>query len=102
MRSREMTIAVLDHVQMLDQQVTPARTLTEQRPYLLQGTRIDLAALGGAARAAGTTVGAVGPAIRKSCGIHWKSSRAHIGAAFNPHNPLVLISRLKFSIVCII
>src|SRR5947208_1255788 len=86
---------------MLDQQVTPARALTEQRPHLLKSTRIDLAALGGAAWAP-RAIGAVGPAIGKGRGIHWKTSRAHIGAALNPHNPLVLISRLKFSIVCII
>jgi hypothetical protein len=105
MRGRKMAVAVLDQVQMLNQQVALARALTEQRPHLLERTGIDLAALGGPARTAGTTIGAIGavrPAIRKRCGIHWKASRAHIGVALIPHNPLVLISRLKFSIVSII
>src|SRR5262249_4208043 len=102
MPTRKMPIAVLDQMQMLDQQVTPACAVAKQRPHLLESMRVDLTALGGAARAAGTTIGAVGPAIRKGCGIHWKSSTAHIGVALNPHNPLVLISRLKFSIVRII
>src|SRR5262245_22883528 len=102
MPSRKMPVAVLDQVQMLDQQVAPARALTKQRPHLLEGTRVDLTALGGTARAAGTAIGAIGPAIRKGCGIHWKASRPHIGAAPISHNPLVLIRRLKFSIVCII
>jgi hypothetical protein len=101
MRSRKMTVAILDQVQVLNQQITPARAVTEQRPHLLESTQINLAALGGAARTPGA-IGAVGPAIRERCGIHWKASRAHIGAALNPHNPLVLISRLKFSIVRII
>jgi hypothetical protein len=88
-------------MQMLNQQVTPTRAVTKQHPHLLKSARIDLAAFGSAARAPGA-IGTVGPATRKRCGIHWKASRAHIGAALNPHNPLVLISRLKFSIVRII
>jgi hypothetical protein len=93
-----MAVAVLDQMQMLDEEIATARALTEQRPHLLESTRIDLPPFGGAARAAGA-IRAMCPAIRKRCGIHWKASRAHIGADLNPHNPLVLILRLKFSIV---
>jgi hypothetical protein len=43
---------VLDQVQVLDQQVAPARPVGEQRAHLLQSGEVDLAALGGASRAA--------------------------------------------------
>ena len=36
MRGREMAVAVLDQVQMLDQQVAPARAVAEQGPHLLE------------------------------------------------------------------
>jgi hypothetical protein len=39
---------VLDQVQMLDQQVTPARARAEQCAYLRERARIDLPALWGA------------------------------------------------------
>src|SRR6267142_2761018 len=45
-RGREMPVAVLDSVQILDQEIAPARIIPEQRPYFLPRLRIDLAALG--------------------------------------------------------
>jgi hypothetical protein len=95
-----MPVPILDQVQVLNQQVT-RRERSPSSARTSSSTQINLAALGGAAWTPGT-IGAVGTAIRERCGIHWKASRAHIGAALNPHNPLVLIPRLKFSIVRII
>ena len=51
MRGREMPVAVLDEMQMLDQKIAPPLARTEQRADLVERGRIDLAALGGAARA---------------------------------------------------
>ena len=45
-----MAVLVLDEMQVLDQQVAPARPVAEQRLHLVQRLRIDLAALGRAAR----------------------------------------------------
>ena len=53
MRGREMAVAVLDQMQVLDQQVALARPVAEQRAHLVERLRIDLAALGRARRAAG-------------------------------------------------
>ena len=39
MRRRDLVIAVLDQVQMLDQEIAPARAIAEQRLDLLQGAR---------------------------------------------------------------
>jgi hypothetical protein len=76
MRSRKMPVTVLDQVQMLDQEVTLARALTQQRPDLVKRLRVDLAALGGASR----TPGAVDPAVCKYSleslwDAHWGSPR---------------------------
>jgi hypothetical protein len=43
---------VLDQVQVLDQKVAPPRTLAQQRAHLVERPRVDLAALGCAARTA--------------------------------------------------
>ena len=51
MRGGEMPVAVLDEMQMLDQKIAAALARTEQRTDLGKRRRIDLAALGGAARA---------------------------------------------------
>ena len=40
----EMAVAVLDQMQMLDQQVAPARPVAEQGAHLVERRRIDLAA----------------------------------------------------------
>jgi hypothetical protein len=45
-----MTVTILDQMQMLDQQITPSRPLAEQQAHVLERSRIDLAALGGAPR----------------------------------------------------
>ena len=52
MRGREMPVAVLDEMQILDQEIAPQLARTEQRADVIERSRIDLAALGGPARAA--------------------------------------------------
>jgi hypothetical protein len=37
---------------MLDQEIAPARLVAQKRPHLVEGAGVDLAALGGAGRAA--------------------------------------------------
>ena len=46
MRGRQVAEAVLDQVQMLDQQVAPARPVAEQRAHLVERRILELAALG--------------------------------------------------------
>ena len=41
-----MAVAVLDQVQMLDQEIAPARAVAEQRAHLGERLRLDLAAFG--------------------------------------------------------
>jgi hypothetical protein len=45
MRRREMAIAVVDLVQMLDQEIAPPRLIGEQRAHFGERLRIDDAAL---------------------------------------------------------
>ena len=52
MRGGEMAVVILDEVQMLDEQIAPARPVGEQRKHFLERFRIDLTALRGARRAA--------------------------------------------------
>ena len=52
MRGREMAVAVLDEMQVLDQQIAPARPVAEQRTHLVERRRIDLAAFRRLRRAA--------------------------------------------------
>src|ERR1700687_613103 len=52
MRGREMTVAILDQVQMLDQQIAPTLTLAKERAYFVKRARVDLAALWRARRPA--------------------------------------------------
>ena len=52
MRGGEMAVVVLDQMQMLDQQIAPARPVGEQRAHLVERRRVDLAALGRARRPA--------------------------------------------------
>ena len=52
MRGGEMAVAVLDQMQMLDQQIAPARSVAEQRAHLVERRRIDLAAFRRLRRAA--------------------------------------------------
>jgi hypothetical protein len=47
MRCREMPELVLDEMQMLDQEIAPARPVAEQRLNFVKRLGIDLAALGG-------------------------------------------------------
>ena len=52
MRGGQMAVAVLDQMQMFDQQIAPARPVGEQRAHLVERRRVDLAALGRARRPA--------------------------------------------------
>ena len=45
MRGRDVAVLVLDEMQMLDQQIAPARLVAEQRADFGGGLGIDLAAL---------------------------------------------------------
>ena len=46
MRGGDMAVMVLDQMQMLNQQIAPARPVGEQRAHLVERRRIDLTALG--------------------------------------------------------
>ena len=59
MRGGDVAVLVLDQMQMLDQQVAPARAVGQQRRDLVERLRIDLAALGRAARLAAARLRAV-------------------------------------------
>ena len=52
MRGGQMAVMVLDQMQMLDQQIAPARPVGEQRLHLVERLRIDLPALRRARRSA--------------------------------------------------
>src|ERR1700687_6280358 len=56
MRGREITVAILDQVQMLDQQIAPTLTLAKERAYFVKRARVDLAALWRARRPASAGV----------------------------------------------
>ena len=58
MRGGEMAVFVLDQVQVLDQEIAPARPVAQQRAHLLERRRVDLAALG---RLRGAAAGRVPP-----------------------------------------
>ncbi len=51
-RGREMTVMVLNQMQMLDEEIAPARPIGQQREHFLQSFRIDLTALRRARRPA--------------------------------------------------
>src|SRR5688572_18569458 len=69
MRGGEMAVFVLNEMQMLDQQITPARPVAEQRDNLVERLRVDLAAFRRAARAilAAEALGADG-GMGRDCG----------------------------------
>jgi hypothetical protein len=49
-----MTVAILDQVQMLDQQIAPTRARAKERTYFVKRVRLDLATLWRARRPAST------------------------------------------------
>ena len=66
-----MAVVILKQMQMLDEQIAPARPVDEQRQHIGERDRIDLAALGRARRAAPAACAvafAAGP--RRSLNIH--------------------------------
>ena len=104
MRGREMPVAVLDQMQMLDQEIAPALARAEQRANLGERGRVDLPALGRAARAAAAV------AVRASAPFVLGFERVVVlirSVSIGPRcrfsarrlNPLLPMQRLKFSIV---
>jgi hypothetical protein len=71
MRGGEMAVAVLDQVQVLDQEIAPALALAQQGPHLGERLRLDLAALG-------CPAGAVAPS---------RAGRALVGPRIHAWNP---------------
>ena len=71
MGGREMTVAVLDQMQMLDQEIAPAFALAKERAHLFERLRIDLAALRRARR----------PAPAGSPAVVRRQSRRRLGQA---------------------
>jgi hypothetical protein len=55
MRCRKMPEPVLDEMEMLDQQIAPARPAAEKRLHGVERLGIDLASLGGCRRSATAT-----------------------------------------------
>ena len=52
MRGGQMTVMILDEMQMLDQEIAPPRPVGQQRQHLLERLRVDLPALRRARRPA--------------------------------------------------
>ena len=69
-RAGNVPVPVLNEVQMLDQQIAPPRPVAQQRADLVERGRIDLPALGGAARLAPARLGAIAAAGRRNLNIH--------------------------------
>ncbi len=55
MRGGQIAVMILDQMQMLDQQIAPARPVGEQRAHFLKRRGVDLAALGRTRRPAAAT-----------------------------------------------
>src|SRR5450756_2667930 len=53
----QIAVMVLDQMQMLDQQIAPARSVGEQRAHFVERRRVDLTALGRARRLAAACFG---------------------------------------------
>ena len=70
MRGGEMAIVVLDQMQMLDQQIAPARPVDKQIAHLRQRLRIDLAPFRRARRPAAARFGRGASAPRGVLGVH--------------------------------
>src|SRR5262249_52569229 len=97
MRGGEITVAVLDQVQMLDQEIAPALALAQQRAHLRQRPRLDLAALGRFARAVAPSQSAAIVGARVHVGILLKPEER---MALIKNKPSITIDRLIFSINC--
>src|SRR5437763_16956953 len=66
MGRREMTVAILNEMQVLDQQIAPALALAKKRPDFVARPRVDLAALRRARRPAPPASAAAAAIGRKS------------------------------------
>jgi hypothetical protein len=93
-----MAVAILDEMQVLDQQVAPARRVAEQDAHFVSRYRIDLAALRGAARAA-VAPGAVAGTGRFHGRVHLQTfSLRCFGISLISllgNNPPITINRLR-------
>ena len=70
-RSRKIAIVVLNKMQMLDEQIAPARPIGQQRQHVGERDRIDLTALGRTGRPAPATCAVAFPAgTRRSLNVH--------------------------------
>jgi len=82
MRGGEVAVLVLNQMQMLDQQVAPARPLTEQGADLIERFQVDLTplgrSLGRAPRLAVTAADAVASRRRRNRDVHGSSPRGRI------------------------
>jgi hypothetical protein len=95
MRGGEITVTVLDQVQVLDQEIAPALAVAQQHAHLRERLRFNLPALGRFARAV---------APPQSSAI--VGTRVHVGILLKPqkrmplikNKPSITIDRLKFSI----
>src|SRR5436305_9773642 len=66
MGRREMTVAILNEMQVLDQQIAPALALAKKRPDFVARPRVDLAALRRARRPAPSASAAAAAVGRNS------------------------------------
>ena len=59
MRRGQVAVAILQQMQVLDQEIAPARAIAEQRPHLVERSRVELTALRSAGRGGGAFCRAV-------------------------------------------
>src|SRR5207249_1085529 len=83
MGGREMAVAILNEVQMLDQEIAPARAIAQQRAHLRQRLRLDLTAFGRLARAVAP---AQSSAIVGAC-VHLQSKPNQNSPTMRPSGP---------------
>ncbi len=89
MRRREKTVLVLDQMQMLDQEIAAALAFAEQRAHFGERLRVDLAALGRAARPARARGCVIASGRRRNLNIHRRSPAAELNPSIVPDNPLL-------------
>ena len=76
-----MAVVILDQMQVLDEQIAPARPIDEERLHLLKRLRIDLAALGRARRPAPTALPALARTAKPAAAQSGSYFLANAGAA---------------------
>ena len=73
MRSGQMAVMILDEMKMLDQQIAPARPVSEQPAHFVECLGVDLSTLGRARRTAAATR-AIGPGTGWILDVHCLTS----------------------------